>query len=164
MCSLQKGPLLGSLSFPQVLLLCLKLEQFEQDFLYPLLIEKSSNCFPSLTNQKLHRLAKGYRIRLFVLRNCFFYLQSKTDIITNSNLDFLNSKTLCWDPSKDSFLDLTNLNSLDLVSCFSKIKNLKSNTLYPYLYNRALLSREYQLAKIFFSVNILIDRNNRLLS
>lgn len=163
MCSLEKRSLLSSLSLPEVVLICLKLEQFEQDFLYPLLLENVSD-FPLLTKKKIYILAKGYRIRLFVLRYCFFYLRAKHLNIKNVKLE--NRKKHTFFDEKERFFDFSTLTStdVDLMACFDKLKMFKSKILYPYLYNRALVNQEYQLAKIFFCVSLLVDRNNRVFS
>lgn len=159
MGSLHKGILLDSLSFHQVLLLCLKLEQFEQDFLYPLLVEESRSLLPGITSRSWQILAKGYRIRLVVLHHCLCYLKSKQSNENIFNEEFAHVNKLCQE--KEIFFDLIHFHSLDVVSYFYKITNFKSKILYPYLYGCAVLNGEYKLAKIFSSITVFIDRNHR---
>ena len=161
MGSLRKSVLLDSLSFHQVLLFCLKLEQFEQDFLYPLLVEQSRNFLPGITSQSWHVLAKGYRIRLVALRHCLFYLESKQCNENTFHEEFLHVNKIYKE--KEVFFDLIHFHSLDVISYFDRITNFKSKILYPYLYSCAVLNGEYKLAKIFSSITVFIDRNHRFL-
>lgn len=163
MCLLHKDSQFYSLSFSEVLLFCLQLEQFEQDFLFPLLIEKSFNSFPLVTNRKLYSLGKGYRIRLVILRMCFFYLRSKNFSTQTLRLDCVYSKNCCFALLNENLFDFADLNLIDLVTHLSMRAHLKTKTLYPYLYTSALLSKDYQLAKILFSVNTLIQQTKRVL-